>query len=197
MGDVNGCLTQDQLIKTFVNKINFPWTLGYGQRGPCARLYKTKLIRKEQILFDEHQVIAEDYVFVLKSLLKASKVYFDARTVYIVSHNGESATRGYIQRYFDKTWPASREAIELLRPYFPESAYQTALLYIPLVLRLNEIIEEGKPWRRKGMLHESFLQRYGKIKHLCSSDEIRISEPSPSKSTEFWLSSHAIGNHLP
>lgn len=182
-GDVLGFLTHDQFTETLTRKINFPWTVGYGQRGPCARLYKTSFIRNERITFDVHQVIAEDYVFVLKCLIRASSVTFDEKSVYIVNHCGESATRGYIQGYFNKTWPASREAIEILRPYFSTKAYQTALQYIPLVLRLNEITEEGKPWRRKGMPHESFLQRYRKIKHLCSSDEIRVLDERPDFKT--------------
>lgn len=173
-GDVIGDLTHDQFTEILTKKINFPRTVGYGLRGPYARLYKTSFIRNERISFDVDQVIAEDYVFVLKCLIRASLVTFDTKSVYIVNHRGESATRGYIQGYFDKTWPASREAIEILRPYFSEESYQTALLYIPLVLRLNEITEEGKPWRRKGMPHKSFFQRYQKIKNLCSSKEIRI-----------------------
>lgn len=173
-GDVIGNLTHDQFTEMLAKKLNFPWTVGYGQRGPCARLYKTSFVRNERIAFDTHQIIAEDYVLVLKCLLRASKLSFDTKSVYIVNHRGESATRGYIQGYFDKTWPASREAIEILRPYFSEESYQTALQYIPLVLRLNEITEEGKPWRRKGMPHKSFFQRYQKIKNLCSSKEIRI-----------------------
>lgn len=86
-------LSQSEL-NTFLNGMNYP----------VAKLYKSKMIKNNKILFPEGIRFGEDLVFVVKSLFMADRIASHEDGVYIYrndSENSSSATRTISNKLFD------------------------------------------------------------------------------------------------
>lgn len=62
--------------------------------GPYCKLYKTGIIKENNIRFDEALYNGEDIVFIAEYLLYCKNVYYDTDTVYRYMSNSESASGG-------------------------------------------------------------------------------------------------------
>ena len=77
-----------------------PKLINYINLGPCNKIYKTKMIKKNEIKFEE-SLKYEDAPFVVKSLLSAKKIgkINDYLTYYVIHEKSETTIRD--KRIFD------------------------------------------------------------------------------------------------
>lgn len=60
--------------------------------SPCCKLYKTEVIKKFHIYFDESIKMAEDKLFCFEYLIHCNKIYYSSRIKYFYVLNSHSAT---------------------------------------------------------------------------------------------------------
>ena len=82
-----GILQIEDLNKFFTNYV-FTYKLA---NGPLNKIYKTELIKKHKLSFDEHLKIGEDYTFNLLYYKHIKKVEFKKAPIYLYYHTEGSA----------------------------------------------------------------------------------------------------------
>ena len=71
--------------------------------GPCCKLYKSKIIKSNNILFDEKLNLGEDTLFNLQYYKNIKNVYFDMKTFYHYRRiNGESLFSSFHPDTYEK-----------------------------------------------------------------------------------------------
>lgn len=82
-------------------------------RGPWGKLFRRKVIVKNNIRFKKNLVIGEDFIFNLEFLVKASKVSVNKGFYYHYRIHAESAVR----KYKDDFWKNYKELLESLEEF--------------------------------------------------------------------------------
>ena len=81
-------LTKEELIKKILSTENF-------LAAPFLKLYSTKFLEQEQILFDSRVIIGEDLLFNLSVILKSRKIEYEDIKYYLYRQNNTSATKTF------------------------------------------------------------------------------------------------------
>ena len=81
-------LTREDLIKKILSTQNF-------LASPCLKLYSTKFLKQEKILFDSRVIIGEDLLFNLSVVLKSKKIEYKNIKYYLYRQNNTSSTKTF------------------------------------------------------------------------------------------------------
>ena len=81
-------LAKEELIKKTLSTENF-------LAAPFLKLYSTKFLEQEQILFDSRVIIGEDLLFNLSVILKSRKIEYEDIKYYLYRQNNTSATKTF------------------------------------------------------------------------------------------------------
>lgn len=65
-------------------------------RSPWAKIYRKSLLNKEEIVFIQKVKMGEDLLFNINVYLKANKICYVKKVVYIVNERNDSVSRSYI-----------------------------------------------------------------------------------------------------
>lgn len=71
-------------------------------QSPCNKLYKTHIIRNNQLSFWENYVFGEDLRFNLAYLTLCERVFFTEKPLYIYEQNKQSITNSYIDNLLEQ-----------------------------------------------------------------------------------------------
>lgn len=81
-------LTKKNLIKKILSTQNF-------LASPCLKLYSTKFLKREKILFDSRVIIGEDLLFNLSVVLRSKKIEYKNMKYYLYRQNNTSSTKTF------------------------------------------------------------------------------------------------------
>lgn len=136
--------------------------------APWNKLYKTDVIRKNGLRFDEHLKNNEDTQFNYAYLEKCRKIYVSACPFYNYMDYGKaSASRGYVEGIFQVYLSTYRKAVAFLKKTGTYSYNEifSKQYFIDLVIgALNGIVVASA---------DSFLVKIKKIKAIVSQPEVQ------------------------
>lgn len=114
------------------------WKTKLSLIGPCGKLFRTEILRKEKIRFEESVSIAEDTIFVLNYYLKIDKIVccYDQEYVYWRSENSLSS---YGKASIEELLKARLLVLETQKKIFLK--YR---IYLPITYMQSKVIESAK-----------------------------------------------------
>lgn len=86
--------------------------------SPCNRLYRTEILHKHGVQFDESRTIAEDLFFNLQVLRHGSRVTFMKESLYYYMRNSSSLMHRFYRNQLQRWEQDDKELLEMNAEYF-------------------------------------------------------------------------------
>lgn len=133
---------------------------------PFSKLFKTKIIEKYQLKFNEKLNNGEDFIFVLEYGLKCNSILFKNSFDYCYNKmNQSSATTSYFKNYYYSLKSTKDAYFNIISQYGDITEEEKSYQYFRVASKA--IFEEGK-------LKNSFFNQYGIIKNILNKTEIQL-----------------------
>ena len=97
---------------------------GYSMSAPYAKLYRRKLIEKNELLFPEECVLCEDRYFNFRYVQYINSFYYDKSLVYLRQIENRSVTQRYRPNVFEEICVTDDSLFREMDQYYPESGEQ-------------------------------------------------------------------------
>ena len=153
------CIEPEELCHKYDKKtFDYAMDIGFGT-SPCIKIYKTEIIRKYNIIFDEQSSFGEDMFFNWKVFLESSNIYYIHRKLYFYRQSPYSATLKFHPRLFEnymREYDSIRRFCEengLDETQIKSSINNNLVKRIPSLLRMN-IRQKGNIFAKKNRVKE-------------------------------------------
>lgn len=122
---------KEYLIKPIIGEKDISSKNGMlGFRGPVMYLYKTSIIKNENIRFDEQLIIGEDFLFNLNYMSKINTITIDKGYYYHYCFNPKSS----MNKYREDLWEINKRLIEKI-----ETELKEKNLYLEVEKRIDSM----------------------------------------------------------
>ncbi len=136
--------------------------------NPFSKLFKTNIIKQNNIYFNKQLKNGEDFIFVLEYALQCKKISSVEDYSYCYNQaNIGSATKKYNKNYYRDLKSTKDVYFRILEKYRNVSDYEKLHHYFRVASKA--IVEETKVSNKK-----SFFEKYKSVKKILNKDEIKV-----------------------